>query len=714
MKLIINIVILTISIIFTACGGGTSSDSATPQTATTVTGKFIDDPVQGLGYTCSSGTTGTTNSNGEYTCNVGDNVTFFINGVQLGTVSAQTTAVTPYSLFPNNNTASLNLARLLQSIDTGITNGNIVIDRVKENNIPLNTDFTNESFVPAIETALGITLVSEEEAQTTMNDAITSAGGSVPTDLNHMPIANSGIDQNVNTSSLVTLNASASSDADSDSLTYLWSITSKPTNSNATLSDATVVNPTFTADLDGAYVLSLVVNDGTVSSAADSMIVVSKYINHAPTLSTISEPSDKYEEFDDFNITLNAVDIENDTYSFSATVDNTSLVNTLVVNNQLKISSIPNRYGQTSINIFVTQENNISLFSEQRITLHILPVNDIPTIDTVMPDILVNEDNGTINYELNISDIDGDDIHLTVESNNTNIITVKQNWASLINQAGYSKELDFDLRTVDDANGMVRITLNVNDGDLNSTQTFDVNITAVDDAPVLQQPTVTYISESFNDFNISLNAIDVEGDIILFSANSSSDIETINMESNVLMLSFDTTRSSSFSLDINATSQGLIDSQQLDINLTRVVNSTEIVNFTLEVNNTSLVEEICLPIYKDVLIIGDNDRYGDIHDSSCTLTGEATIFYGMTLSSITSNTDIKIIYTPLHMSETEVPGTVYLTNNLESMVEVKYDPIYVGEIVFIEIDGLVYRYQLPTREIAENTNSNNAINLDTY
>lgn len=87
------------------------------------------------------------------------------------------------------------------------------------------------------------------------------------------PVANAGNDQNVNTAATVTLNGSKSSDADSDTLTYKWSIVSKPAGSNATLSDTTVVKPTFTADVDGAYVISLVVNDGAVDSVADRVIV---------------------------------------------------------------------------------------------------------------------------------------------------------------------------------------------------------------------------------------------------------------------------------------------------------------------------------------------------------------------------------------------------------------------------------------------------------
>jgi hypothetical protein len=86
-------------------------------------------------------------------------------------------------------------------------------------------------------------------------------------------VANAGPDRNVATGSLVTLDGSGSSDANGDTLTYGWSFASKPAGSTATLSSATAVNPTFTADMPGAYVLSLVVHDGTVGSAADTVTI---------------------------------------------------------------------------------------------------------------------------------------------------------------------------------------------------------------------------------------------------------------------------------------------------------------------------------------------------------------------------------------------------------------------------------------------------------
>jgi len=103
-------------------------------------------------------------------------------------------------------------------------------------------------------------------------------GGDAPQPLpapvaNLAPVANAGTSQDVSTGAVVTLDGSASSDANSDLLTYSWAFTSKPTGSSAALSNATVVNPTFTADVAGAYGLNLVVNDGKVNSVAATVTV---------------------------------------------------------------------------------------------------------------------------------------------------------------------------------------------------------------------------------------------------------------------------------------------------------------------------------------------------------------------------------------------------------------------------------------------------------
>lgn len=99
---------------------------------------------------------------------------------------------------------------------------------------------------------------------------------------NAHPIANAGIAQNVITASTVTLNGSASSDANGDQLTYVWTLTSKPTGSSAVLAGATGAMPVFAPDIVGTYVASLVVNDGKVNSTASTVTITASATNAAP------------------------------------------------------------------------------------------------------------------------------------------------------------------------------------------------------------------------------------------------------------------------------------------------------------------------------------------------------------------------------------------------------------------------------------------------
>jgi PKD repeat protein len=94
---------------------------------------------------------------------------------------------------------------------------------------------------------------------------------------NNPPVANAGPDQNVSVGDTVVLDGSGSTDADGDALTYSWSL-SVPGGSGATLSDPTAVGPTFVADVEGAYTASLIVNDGTDDSAADSAVITAQMV----------------------------------------------------------------------------------------------------------------------------------------------------------------------------------------------------------------------------------------------------------------------------------------------------------------------------------------------------------------------------------------------------------------------------------------------------
>ncbi len=101
--------------------------------------------------------------------------------------------------------------------------------------------------------------------------------------VNQAPVANAGADQTVAETANVTLDGSASTDGDGNALTYAWMQTAGAT---VSLSDATAAQPTFTAPnlkSDGSLIFSLVVNDGTTNSAADTVKITVTADNDAPT-----------------------------------------------------------------------------------------------------------------------------------------------------------------------------------------------------------------------------------------------------------------------------------------------------------------------------------------------------------------------------------------------------------------------------------------------
>lgn len=123
-------------------------------------------------------------------------------------------------------------------------------------------------------------LVLSPETTTTYTLTAENAEGSVsaevtitvtPVVVNNAPIADAGVDQQVQPDTVVTLNGSSSSDPDGDALTYEWTQTAGP---SVSLTGADTATPSFTAMNRGDnYVFRLIVKDGRGGISSDEVAV---------------------------------------------------------------------------------------------------------------------------------------------------------------------------------------------------------------------------------------------------------------------------------------------------------------------------------------------------------------------------------------------------------------------------------------------------------
>jgi hypothetical protein len=122
-------------------------------------------------------------------------------------------------------------------------------------------------------------LVVNDGSLSSSNSALTGVQAAAAR-VNSAPLASASAIAIAVIGSPVTLDGSGSSDANGDTLTYSWAIASKPDGSNAVLSSATVVRPTFTPDIAGDYSFTLRTNDGQVDSYNVANVTVTG-VSHA-------------------------------------------------------------------------------------------------------------------------------------------------------------------------------------------------------------------------------------------------------------------------------------------------------------------------------------------------------------------------------------------------------------------------------------------------
>lgn len=188
-------------------GGGSPPAAGTPPPAN-LTGVFSDAPVAGLSYRTSTGNTGTTDAQGQFSYAAGDTVTFSVGNVTLGTTQQTLTAsttgattVTPVNL----------VAGATNATNTGVTAIGQLLDTL--NNIAVATGtgkggiFTIPANAATLVASLGTTNLGTTTASLTSAQLqpVVSAAGNVASSVSPTTAANAqaNLNQGINASSVI-------------------------------------------------------------------------------------------------------------------------------------------------------------------------------------------------------------------------------------------------------------------------------------------------------------------------------------------------------------------------------------------------------------------------------------------------------------------------------------------------------------------------------
>lgn len=164
-----------IVLVLSACGGGGGSSfypTNTPEEEPVLTGSFIDSPVEGLKYSTPT-QSGYTNAQGNFTYKQGEVIEFSLGKYILGSYQAKG-IISPYTLYPNNETAAIRVAQLLQTLDDDASPANGIKINRPENFTSLDEalDPTHADFISNVQGLLGTSLVPSITAKAHLDETL--------------------------------------------------------------------------------------------------------------------------------------------------------------------------------------------------------------------------------------------------------------------------------------------------------------------------------------------------------------------------------------------------------------------------------------------------------------------------------------------------------------------------------------------------------------
>jgi len=504
---------------------------------------------------------------------------------------------------------TINLASFIIDGDTLI--GDITVSALGNNSIIVKIDQTTKLLNVSAKTNFngqetlfftvsdGVNEVASNAVKVTVT-AVNDAP-SVPTLI--FPADDSDITKNS-----TTLNWSASTDIEDDSITYFvfFEDSSSP-KFNTSTADTNIIVNDLTKDV--TYFWKVIAGDGNLNSSESLTFQFLAAHNKEPELSLPIQNVTWLEDTVNSSINLSAhfTDPDNDVLTFSSTTPPDISVSINQATGIVTLTPDPDFNGVNFINFTASDGTNTTLSNQ--INLTVLNTNDAPILTPIGS---LTATQGTLfSFDVNATDPDVGDI-LTFSSNSTLF--------SISPSTG-----EFSFTPVNDQVGTHSINFSVSDvSGLQDDEIVTLTVTNLNDAPTLDPiGDQSAIEDSLLEFNIT--ALDIDGDSLTFTSNISISF-TNAVNNSMATASFTPTNDfvGDNTVNITVSDGSLTDSIIININVENTNDAPTITEF-FPTENKTIAENVGSQLFN--VTFSDIDMGDDM----------AAYWFGNTTSNMPSN-----------------------------------------------------------------------------
>jgi VCBS repeat-containing protein len=304
----------------------------------------------------------------------------------------------------------------------------------------------------------------------------------------------------------------AATDADGNTLVYGLSVAPLGMTIDST---SGVINWT-PADGVSSATITVTASDG-IETVEQSFTVIVTPVNDAPEITEGESADLTTTEDTEGSITLNATDIDSTTLTWSiATVANDGVTLVSGTGASQTVSYTPNA-DFNGVDTFVVEVSDGADSDLITVNVTVDAANDAPIITSEA--VTTATEDEAYSYTVTATDVDEDTLTFS-------LVSVVE---------GMNIDADTGVITWTPANGVTSesVTVEVTDAQLTDTQTFTIEVTAVNDAPEITSTPVTVATEEV-EYTYTVVADDIDGDTLEFSLTANPEGMVINSTSGTI------------------------------------------------------------------------------------------------------------------------------------------------------------------------------------